>query len=216
MTEEPMLINNNYQPKKWWWILIVILIVLIIAFGIWLFLKDKNKEETENILEQKNSQITEESEGVTKKISTRPASLSFKTKNLAVTKGQELSLEVLLDTRNSNIVVASAYVAYDPNFLQLKNLDVNNSVLTMGIRAQKNTGLVEIIRGIPGNANPDDTNNGYTGTDGVLATLTFKALKSGQSVISFQPEKSRLILDDGLGSEMTTALKNLSLNIIDQ
>ncbi|HPA25472.1 MAG TPA: cohesin domain-containing protein [bacterium] len=216
MTEEPMLINNNYQPKKWWWILIVILIVLIIAFGIWLFLKDKNKEETENILEQKNSQITEESEGVTKKISTRPARLSFKTKSPAVTSGQELNVEVLLDTQKSNIVVASAYVAYDPNFLQLKNLDVNNSVLTMGIRAQKNTGLVEIIRGIPGNANPDDTNNGYTGTDGVLATLTFKALKSGQSVISFQPEKSRLILDDGLGSEMTTALKNLSLNIIDQ
>lgn len=204
---------NNPQPKKWWLILIIVILVIVLAAGIWFFFikKDNKKKSIQN--EIKNELENKPTPGATKKISPRVGSLSLKSSDFDVKVGQEIEIQILIDTGTANIVLASAYVKYDSKLWQLVNIDSNKTVLTMSIMNKKNPGQLEIIRGIPGNANPDDTANGYTGSNGLLATLKFKALTAGSSQFTFDLEKSRLILDDGLGTEMTTNLNPLNLNI---
>lgn len=145
----------------------------------------------------------------------RNGTMSLQTAEENITVGKTFQVDILMDTQTSNIVLASADIVYNNNILELVGVETQASVLNMSISEGKKVGEAEIIRGAPGDADYDDSDDGYAGTDGILASLKFKVLKIGSVEIKFNPdpEKSNMFLDDGLGTPMIIDYKNLILSI---
>ena len=182
---------------------LIILAIIILITGLVFFIFNSLNKKTDDKGQESENKKTE-TENNAKEI---PALIRYGSIKLVLDKSaakvnEEINAQILMDTQNSNIVVGSALVQYDQLLLKLISIDDKKSVLTMSIMKKDNAGLVEIVRGIPGNANPDDFGNGYNGKDGLLASLKFKALKTGPVEIKLLSEKTKLILDDGRGTEM--------------
>jgi len=194
------------KPFNKWIVSLIILVIIILIVGLVFMISKFTKKQGQETGELNKQTKTEE------KIKEPAPLIRYGQVKLVLDKSvakvnEEINAQILMDTQNSNIVVASAFVQYDAKVLKLVNIDDKKSVLTMSIMKKDNNGLIEIVRGIPGNANPDDSVNGYTGSEGLLASLKFKVLKSGVIDIRLNPEKTKLILDDGRGTEMKLEIK---------
>jgi len=143
----------------------------------------------------------------------------------------EFEVKIYISTENSNIVLASGIIEYDSEYLELIYNDLpaktENSVLNMSVinrvvdnpafdRADK----IEVVLGAPGDTDYLDNDDGFNGQNGLLASLKFKALKSGNTKIFFSNlceldvcDDSTLVLDDGKGTEMKVEFEDLSLVI---
>lgn len=195
------------KPFSKWLVSLIILVIVILIAGLVFFISNRPDQETDN---KKTEDKNAKTENNVKEI---PALIRYGSVKLALDKttakvNEEINAQILMDTQNSNIVVGSALVQYDPIVLKLVSIDDKKSVLTMSIMKKDKDGSIEIVRGIPGNANPDDSTNGFTGSAGLLVNLKFKALKTGPIDIRLSAEKTKLILDDGRGTEMKLEIKN--------
>lgn len=204
---------NDKKFNKWLIVLIVVLAVMIIAAVILVLVINKEKKALDDINTEQNGIIEEEL--------IKYGKMSLQTLAEDVVIGETITIDILMDTQNSNIVVASAYIIYDSEILELIVIDSKDSVLSMSIMKEEKIGKIEIVRGAPGDADYDDNDDGYTGSDGVMASLEFKALKSpsagsgqaGQTEIEFNQQDSNMILDDGRGTGMVVEYNNLILDI---
>jgi len=131
--------------------------------------------------------------------------------------GDSFEVPIYMDTMDSNIVVASVVITYDEDFLEFVGkrgiVDTADSDMSMSIVNSVEDGRVEIVRGVPGDSNYLDSDDGFSGAKGLLANLEFKALKSGTTRLQFENEDSQLVLDDGRGTAMITELEDLVINI---
>ena len=106
-------------------------------------------------------------------------------------------LELRLDTGGNDVVSTTAIVIYDPTLLEAVTVDTANSVFPYDINQDLTAGRIEISRGIPGNKVISD-GVGFRGNAGVVASITFKGLRSGTATVSYN-SASLVILDDGAG-----------------
>jgi len=202
--------------KKWIIILVIILVLVIIGIGLWLIFKKPVSEVSvppsgsggarDNVAED-----LKEKEEVSRPVRYGKMSLVSEDTNLKV--GDNFLVDIVLDTQDSNIVLAKANIKYNPKVLELVEANEANSVLSMSIINDSFAGQIEIIRGEPGDANYDDVDDGYNGKDGILATLEFEILAKQNIQINFDEENSSMILDDGRGTPMILEYENLNLNI---
>lgn len=193
--------NSKFEPnKKWLIILSIILIVIIIAVVVVLVINKKSVPEND-ITDKKEEQLIRHGR----------LTLSLVEENIEV--NDEFEVDIRMDTQDSNIVIASAYVIYDTEFVELIEVDTKDSDLSMSIPDENKDGMINIARGAPGDGDYDDKDDGYNGSNGLVATLQFKALKVGSSDISFNQSSSSMILDDSMGTEMVMDYEDLTLNI---
>ncbi len=125
--------------------------------------------------------------------------------------GETVTVKVLMDTLGANIVVGRARISYDTNLLELTKLDTTKTAFNFSIVEKKSAGEVDVARGKPGDSDYQDKDDGFTGTDGLLATLTFKAKAAGSAELVFNPKDSTLVLDDGKGDAMVMEYGELTL-----
>lgn len=126
---------------------------------------------------------------------------------------EQIEVQALLDTAGKNINLTRVNLTYDPSMLAFVRFDQTGSVLPLQIKQEIQNGAVTIARGVPGDANPDDTDDGYTGVDGVFGTFVFDTLRSGNTNITINPVSSKMFLDDGRATSIELMLNSLSLNI---
>jgi len=197
-------VQKNNGNKKWLIVLSVVLMVIILAVLGLAYFRDRSKATLPTInQESQNGNMPPETGNVNpapKLVRHGKMILQADKNSLAV--NETFKVDILMDTNNSNIVVASAKVIYDPEILELVNIDEKNSALSMPVIKNKEAGGVEIIRGTPGDSDYQDSDDGYTGSDGVLASLEFKALKTGRAKIEFDQQESKMLLDDGQATAM--------------
>lgn len=201
--------HGGSQPggKKWLIILTVVLGVIIIAAVILALTLKKEKTAPVNVNIE---------EGVVQPEPTaliRYGAMILQTDKSSIAVNRTFRVDILMDTQNSNIVVATANVIYEPEVLELVNIDQENSVLSMAVIQNQELGWVEIVRGTPGDSDYLDYDDGYNGNDGILASLEFKALKGGETSITFDQGKSGMYLDDGRGTEMVVDWGNIVVDI---
>jgi len=144
------------------------------------------------------------------------ASLVLATPEKTVRTGQTFSVDILLDTNREKIDGVDLYsLKYDPQLL-----DVQDSDLTQSGTQISSAGLMPIVvvnrvnerEGTIQFAQVTEGGTTYNGK-GKIATVTFKALKSGSAVLSFDfvPGKTT---DTNIASDGVDRLKNAaSLNI---
>lgn len=127
--------------------------------------------------------------------------------------GEEISVEVYLDTDEYNINVAKIALAYDPAILDYVDFSEANSVLAMQFRDDMEPGLVVISRGSPGDADAYDDDDAFTGSRGLFGTFRFTASAAGRTELEFDQENTVFYLDDGQGTKIYPPGESINISI---
>jgi len=111
------------------------------------------------------------------------AILSLSPVSPTVANGGTFSLDIMLDTKNSNVVVARSVVSYDPAIFQLQGFDLSSSVFKSSLdcgSANNNNGACNIVINDTANGKLDltvfTTAPGVNTSNGRVASLNFKAI----------------------------------------
>jgi hypothetical protein len=207
----------------------VIIILAIIFFVIFVTqnkVDDKQDLIIQDFIEQDDPK--DESNDIKKVSPIRYGKMWLDTSNKEINIGDEIEVDILMDTQKSNIVLAMAIIEFDDTVLEFigeDNIaDVEDSVLDMSVFNLRRGNKVEIVRGTPGDTDYLDTDDGFNGSEGLLGTLKFKVLKTGTTEVVLgeicRPEisneicdQSSMILDDGNGTAMKIEFEDLELEI---
>ncbi len=107
------------------------------------------------------------------------------------------------------INAAEFYFSFPPDLVEVVKIDQSGSLFALWIKDQptfnNKTGEVSFAGGLP--------NPGFNGKDGLIANVTFKAIKRGQGVISLDEIKSRILANDGLGTKVNALFEPISFTI---
>lgn len=138
-----------------------------------------------------------------------------------VTVNQTFPITVQVNTNNFNTVVASAEVRYSPADVALESWtprgnSTTGTVYQYVVEESNNatTGTFRLTRGNPGDGQTNDTDDGFTGQNGTLVTLTFRALRPvSQTTITINQANSALVADDRNGTNELDSVSNASVTI---
>ena len=196
--------ENSFFEKEWVKIVSAVLIfVVIIGIGYFMFLRE-GKDVIVSVKNETDNKGEKEVEEIVKEKVIRNGTIILKEEFciLDLKIGDKYEVEIVIDTQESNITVGSIVVNYDSEILKLINIDEEESVLTMGVIKNNKEGKIEIVRSSPGDTDYNDNDDGFTGS-GKFVSLEFEVLENNKELnINFNEENTKLILDDGSGTEM--------------
>lgn len=150
------------------------------------------------------------------------ASFYFIPESGQVDENESFNIDLMVNTEGQNVVAASSYIQYDLRKIVVQNIDTTDSILGYEVEniIDGENGLIKITRGQPGDGVSNDADDGYTGEQGRIVTLSLKALGEGTADLNFlmrpvdAPNISRLILDDGNGTDILSAVNHASFTIV--
>ena len=102
-------------------------------------------------------------------------------------------MEIKLNTEGQEINTVKVDLTFSQELLEIKDFSKGNSILTLWPEEpsfSNQTGKIYFLGGIPG---------GYSGKDGFLGKIIFKANKEGEATVQIE-EDSQVLLNDGLGT----------------
>lgn len=105
------------------------------------------------------------------------AFLSFDPETISTSVGQEISVDVVLDTDGKQILATDAKIQYDSSVLQVVDV-TDGDFLSVGKKSFEEAGQI-YIAGLVESAGEFKTGSG------VVATVKFKALKNGTATVSY-------------------------------
>ena len=119
-------------------------------------------------------------------------------------------VDILVDTHGQDVVVAAAYLNYDPNLFEVTSIDDSDSVFAVQAEEviDNDAGEVKIVRGSP--------SPGVNVVDGKVATIYIKGLGNttpSSDNISFDfvsgaTDESNIVLDDTEGTDILSGVYN--------
>jgi len=132
------------------------------------------------------------------------AEISFSSKIQEAAVGQQLQVDVTLNTDSEEINAIEGKIIFPSDLLGLKEIRDANSVVNFWIEKPKieSSGQVAFSGIIPG---------GYQGPQGLLLTLIFVSKKEGQGTIELQEAKT--LLNDGKGTEASLSISSYQFTI---
>jgi len=142
--------------------------------------------------------------------STPNASMSLTPASQSTSVNGNFTTEVRLNTGGQQVTAVSAYLTFDNVKLQAVSIDPVGSAFSIAAEELISGNTIRITRGqaVPG----------VTGSNVLVAKVNFKALSSGTAPVTFQltaPKSgpSRVILNDGLGTDILNSVSNASYTI---
>lgn len=153
------------------------------------------------------------------------AAFYFTPSSGSVTEGENFTVDLMVDTKGKNIVAGSTYVKYDPVKILIQSIDTASSIFSYEVEniIDGANGMIKITRGQPGDSVTNDSDDGFTGDKGKIATLSIKALNEAPATkLDILKEKlnsaalSRSILDDGKGTDILTTVGSGTFSIAKQ
>jgi len=134
----------------------------------------------------------------------RAAELRFVTQTQEINAGQQFQVDLVIDTEQKSINAFEGKISFPSNLIEIKEVRDGNSIVNFWIeRPSLNYKSYILYSGI--------TPGGFSGQNGLIFSLIFESLKEGQGVIEIQNTKA--LLNDGLGTESSLAVKNLEFRI---
>jgi len=120
---------------------------------------------------------------------------------------KEVFLEkVFVDTEGESINAIEAEIKYPKDILKVKTISTGNSILKLFVKEPKEeNGKITFIGGVPG---------GYQGKNGLLILIAFEVINKKEAKIEIE-ETSRVILNDGKGTEAKTKKESAKINIFE-
>ncbi len=121
------------------------------------------------------------------------AVVSFSPQNGSFTEGSTFEVPIVIDTKGQAINAVELYINFDPKKLQIIEPTGGQSIIGLWVEppSYSNTaGTLKLVGAIGG---------GITTKAGIIAKVTFKALASGDTKITFSG-KSQVLANDGFGT----------------
>ncbi len=117
------------------------------------------------------------------------------------------SVEIRVNTAGEAVNTIKAYLTFDPNVLEVLSISTSGSVATIFTENEPDNlnGTIHITGAASG--------NGYTGTNGLVATLNLRAKQAGTSTLTFTSDSRVISSTDSTDVLNFTALKNGSYTI---
>lgn len=115
-------------------------------------------------------------------------------------------ISVMLDTEGESINAIDVELKFPPEKLQLVSPKTSQSIISVWTSQPKfnnQTGVITLQGGIPGGVNLSGA---------MVATLTFRVKSVGSAIVKFQ-DASRVLLNDGLGTDVLTNKVNASFEL---
>jgi hypothetical protein len=142
--------------------------------------------------------------------SSQAVSLSVSPSSGSYKAGDRVSLEIRLNTSGKNVVAVAAHLNFDPAKLEFVSIDSAGSAFSIKAEEVVSGKLVKISRG---QATP-----GVKGSNILVGKINFKAKAAGPSRVDFMVTTlgkgpSRVILDDGKGTDILKAVSGGSYSI---
>lgn len=136
------------------------------------------------------------------------STLYFTVPDEPIYEGDVFSIEVRVDSKEEAINAVQADVEFGSDFFEASQADNTNSILSFWPRVptfDNKTGDVLFSGGLP--------SPGFQASGGLVGKITFRADKVGQTSLNFS-NTSRVLLNDGLGTETSLDKRNISLTIL--
>ena len=117
------------------------------------------------------------------------------------------SVEIRVNTGGAAVNTIKAYLTFDPNVLEVLSISTSGSVATIFTENEPDNlnGTIHITGAASG--------NGYTGTNGLVATLNLRAKAVGTSTLTFTSDSRVISSTDNTDVLNFTALKNGSYTV---
>ncbi|MBP6884016.1 MAG: hypothetical protein KBC06_02185 [Candidatus Pacebacteria bacterium] len=134
------------------------------------------------------------------------ATLSIAPSSSTVTNGNIVTVKVVVNTVGKYINNGEATIAFPTDLLDVVSITKSSSIFTLWVEEptfSNNTGKIVFNGGV---ANP-----GFNGTNGTIASITFKTKKPGTASLIFTDGAVRE--NDGLGTDILTAKNSSSIVI---
>lgn len=125
-----------------------------------------------------------------------------------VSVGEEIRVPLKISTREA-MNAAEFYFSYPIDLLEIQTVDQGGSFYELWIkdypRFDNTKGIVELAGGLP--------KPGFTGRDGLVAVIVFKAKAVGVANITMDQSKSRILANDGLGTQIPADFNPITVTI---
>ncbi|XOU93986.1 MAG: cohesin domain-containing protein [Candidatus Kerfeldbacteria bacterium] len=111
-------------------------------------------------------------------------------------KGETFLAEIHLNSEQEIINAVKTTITYPTDLLEVVKVSRGGSFLTLWIKepiVEESAGIISLAGGIPG---------GSMVLDGKIATITFKTKIPGVGEVDFDNESTKVLLNDGLGTEV--------------
>lgn len=121
--------------------------------------------------------------------------LYFPTRTGTFTEGTTFEVPIILNTNNTSVNTVEVYIEYDPHKLAIIKPAGDKSIISIWLQPPSfsNTdGRAKIVGAIP---------NGISTESGVVTTITFKALETGEATVRIA-EGSRILANNGAGTDL--------------
>lgn len=133
-------------------------------------------------------------------VSVSPAAGSF-------SEGATFEVPIIVNTKGSSVNGVEIRLNYDKDRLSI--ISSSNGVSIIGVwveppKYDNSRGTASYVGVVP---------SGITTDSGVVGTITFKAVKSGRAIVSIG-QNSRVLLNDGLGTDAILELRRAEYNIL--
>lgn len=126
---------------------------------------------------------------------THGATLSVRSAQEHVAKGDTFVVEWFLDTTGATVNVVDASIGYSPKTIEIVSLSTAGSAITLWTKKPEvvSPGTISFVGGIP---------SGVQGTQVPIVSATVRAITSGEAAFALQPN-ARVLLSDGVGTEQS-------------
>ena len=136
-----------------------------------------------------------------------PARVSLDIPN-NITAGEEISVPLRLSTREV-MNAAEFYFIFPTDLLEVSRVDTAGSFYQLWVtnspKFDNIDGEISFEGGLP--------TPGFSGNDGLVGTIVFKAKQSGRGQITLNQEKSRVLANDGKGTKIEADFNPVSVTI---
>ncbi len=127
------------------------------------------------------------------------ASITFSPRTGAFQDGSTFEVPIYIDTQGKSVNTVELHITFDPNRLQVISPAGRNSIITLWVATpsySNTSGTINLSGVITGGINT---------SNGLLTTITFKALAVGDTRVSLSSE-TQVLANDGMGTRVNTTL----------
>ncbi|MEI6304856.1 MAG: cohesin domain-containing protein [Candidatus Taylorbacteria bacterium] len=124
----------------------------------------------------------------------------------SVRAGQTFTVTIDLDSESMAVNAASLDMKYDTSLLSIQSVGYSQSIFSIWAEEPKysnSSGNLHLSGGRP--------SPGWNGANGAIVSVTFRAKKPGQTMVTLQ--NGSVLANDGLGTDVLSVSKALSVNI---
>lgn len=136
---------------------------------------------------------------------TSAATLYFSPAKGDFSQSETLVVDLKINTENQSINTVEGYIKFSPEIFDLEKISDGSSIISFWVKKpESGAGSIAFSGVIPG---------GYLGQDGLLARIFLRPKKEGLGILEIE-SSSKVLLNDGLGTEAKLKFTSASFNII--